>query len=75
MSIGHGSPRRHTPPPCDHGDDGAAGGGGGGGGDLVRCDCGSLLARYVGGRIELKCRRCKRIITVAVELTPEDHPG
>jgi phage FluMu protein Com len=71
MSIGHGSPRRHTPPPCDHGDDGP----GGGAGELVRCDCGSLLARYVDGRIELKCRRCKRIITVAVEISPEDQPA
>ncbi|HEY6100791.1 MAG TPA: hypothetical protein VIW03_15240 [Anaeromyxobacter sp.] len=26
----------------------------------VRCGCGSLLARVVGGAVELKCRRCKR---------------
>jgi hypothetical protein len=33
-------------------------------GGLLRCACGSLLARYVAGRIELKCRRCKRTVTI-----------
>jgi hypothetical protein len=27
----------------------------------LRCDCGSLAARVVDGKIELKCRRCQRI--------------
>jgi hypothetical protein len=27
-----------------------------------RCSCGSLLARLVAGGVELKCRRCKRIV-------------
>ena len=27
----------------------------------VRCGCGSLLARVVGGEVELKCRRCKQV--------------
>lgn len=35
-------------------------------GDLLRCGCGSLLARYVGGHVELKCRRCKRTVMVPV---------
>jgi hypothetical protein len=35
--------------------------------DALRCDCGSLLARYVGGLIELKCRRCKRTVIVPIE--------
>jgi hypothetical protein len=35
--------------------------------DLLRCDCGSLLARYVGGQVELKCRRCKRTVLVPIE--------
>jgi len=26
----------------------------------LRCGCGSLLAKVVGGAVELKCRRCKR---------------
>ena len=29
-------------------------------GDDCRCLCGNLLARVVGDRVELKCRRCKR---------------
>lgn len=28
----------------------------------VRCTCGNLVARWVNGRVELKCRRCKRRI-------------
>jgi hypothetical protein len=31
-----------------------------------RCLCGSLLARQVPGGIELKCRRCHRVIVVAL---------
>jgi phage FluMu protein Com len=38
----------------------------------LRCACGSLLARYVAGRLELKCRRCKRTVTVQVSPAPED---
>ena len=41
-------------------------------GDGVRCGCGSLLARYVNGRLELKCRRCKRTVLVQ---SIEDTPG
>lgn len=33
----------------------------------VRCECGSLMARLVGNRIELKCRRCKRVVQVATD--------
>jgi phage FluMu protein Com len=32
----------------------------------LRCDCGSLLARLVAGELELKCRRCKRVLTLRV---------
>jgi phage FluMu protein Com len=35
--------------------------------DVLRCTCGSLLARYVGGQVELKCRRCKRTVYLAIE--------
>ncbi len=31
-----------------------------------RCLCGSLLARVVPGGVELKCRRCKRTMVVAL---------
>jgi hypothetical protein len=33
----------------------------------LRCGCGSLLARYVAGAVELKCRRCKRVLRIPVE--------
>jgi hypothetical protein len=32
--------------------------------DECRCPCGSLLARLRSDGIELKCRRCKRILMV-----------
>ena len=34
--------------------------------DDCRCLCGSLLARVVDGELELKCRRCKRTLRVAI---------
>jgi hypothetical protein len=42
-------------------------------GDMLRCTCGSLLARYVEGRIELKCRRCKRTLIVPATSVWEDE--
>jgi hypothetical protein len=33
----------------------------------MRCGCGNLLARWVAGGVELKCRRCKRTIMLPVE--------
>lgn len=47
------------PPRASREDSGRAGG-------ELRCDCGSLLARRIGDRIELKCRRCKRVLSIAV---------
>jgi hypothetical protein len=35
--------------------------------DDCRCLCGSLIARRVTGGVELKCRRCKRCLVVALE--------
>jgi phage FluMu protein Com len=32
----------------------------------LRCHCGSLVARVVGGELEIKCRRCHRIGLVRV---------
>jgi hypothetical protein len=37
----------------------------------LRCACGSLLARYVDGKVELKCRRCKRTIWIPVSAEGE----
>jgi hypothetical protein len=36
-------------------------------GDALRCHCGSLLARLVPGGVEVKCRRCKRTIVIALD--------
>jgi phage FluMu protein Com len=44
----------------------------------ARCACGSLLARVTPRGIELKCRRCKRIVviplgrTAAARASPRD---
>jgi hypothetical protein len=35
-------------------------------GSDLRCGCGNLLARVVGGEVELKCRRCKRLWRVPI---------
>ncbi len=32
----------------------------------LRCGCGSLMARLTSAGLELKCRRCKRLIVVPV---------
>lgn len=40
----------------------------------LRCDCGSLLARWTPEGLELKCRRCKRRIVVPVEGSPRRPP-
>ena len=46
----------------------SGGGGSGGGGNArdARCGCGSLLARWLDNGVELKCRRCKRMVIVDV---------
>ena len=36
-------------------------------GDALRCHCGSLLARLVPGGVEVKCRRCKRTVVIALD--------
>ncbi len=33
--------------------------------DEVRCGCGQLVARWVKGGIEIKCKRCRRLVTIA----------
>lgn len=35
----------------------------------LRCHCGSLLARMTPRGLELKCRRCKRIVVVDADAT------
>jgi len=34
--------------------------------DECRCVCGNLVARVVEDGVELKCRRCKRTLLVAI---------
>lgn len=33
----------------------------------VRCLCGCLVARLVEGGVELKCKRCRRLVVVPLE--------
>jgi hypothetical protein len=40
-----------------------------------RCVCGNLVARVVADGVELKCRRCKRKLIVAVSAGCLEHPG
>lgn len=30
----------------------------------TRCECGQLIAKVRGQRLELKCKRCKRIVMI-----------
>ena len=41
----------------------------------LRCDCGCLLARRHGDRLELKCRRCKRVVGVALLISIANDCG
>ena len=38
-----------------------------------RCRCGSLLARVVDGSLELKCRRCKRLVSLDLSSLVSDR--
>jgi hypothetical protein len=40
----------------------------------LRCDCGSLLARWTPEGVELKCRRCKRRVILPVAGSPPRAP-
>jgi phage FluMu protein Com len=35
----------------------------------LRCACGNLLARLVRGGVEIKCRRCRRVVTIPLRAT------
>ena len=43
-----------TSSPADHTADGSE----------TRCECGQLIAKVCGQGLELKCKRCKRIIII-----------
>jgi hypothetical protein len=59
-------PRPKSPltgaPPCEH----CGGENVHGSGHALRCACGSLLGRVAVGGLEVKCRRCRRIIILAL---------
>ena len=38
----------------------------------LRCHCGSLMARVTTAGIELKCRRCKRVVLVPAPERPDE---
>jgi len=38
-----------------------------------RCPCGSLLARLRAAGVELKCRRCKRVVVIPWETSASWH--
>lgn len=35
--------------------------------DDVRCRCGQLVARWGEQSIEIKCKRCRRVVKIALE--------
>ena len=37
----------------------------------VRCDCGNLIAKLSETYIEMKCRRCKRLLKVTLDTLKE----
>ena len=38
-------------------------------GEDVRCHCGQLVARWVDDSIEIKCKRCRRLVRIAAPRT------
>ena len=43
----------------------------------LRCACGQLIARWTGKGLEIKCKRCRRLVYVPIELihgTPPRKP-
>ncbi len=49
--------------------------------DEARCECGQLIAKLRPDGVELKCKRCKRIVVIplhqgcdGVEVLPHDPP-
>jgi phage FluMu protein Com len=56
INLADTNPPSTTPPPDGNPEDP----------NRVHCACGSLLARRVADGIELKCKRCKRILIVPI---------
>ncbi|MGC3974882.1 MAG: hypothetical protein QM771_10925 [Nitrospira sp.] len=43
--------------------------------DDVRCRCGQLVARWAEQGIEIKCKRCRRLVTIAFDAIAGRPPG
>ncbi len=41
----------------------------------VRCSCGRLLARWVPDGIQVKCKRCRKIVTIPLTKIEGAPPG
>ncbi|HEV7735192.1 MAG TPA: hypothetical protein VGR62_23680 [Candidatus Binatia bacterium] len=40
-----------------------------------RCECGNLLARLTPRGVEVKCRRCKRVVLLPISLEEDEKGG
>ena len=38
-----------------------------------RCECGNLVAKLTENTVEIKCRRCKRIHIIPIDIVPERY--
>lgn len=41
--------------------------------DEARCDCGHLVAKLRTGGVELKCKRCKRLVIIPYSVEDQDN--
>ncbi len=41
----------------------------------LRCECGNLVARLTSEGVEIKCRRCKRLVVIAVDSEQKEVNG
>lgn len=39
----------------------------------ARCECGQLIAKLRGDNLEVKCKRCKRIVTISYDNLKESE--
>ncbi len=41
----------------------------------LRCECGNLVARLTREGVEIKCRRCKRLVVIVVDSEQKEVKG
>lgn len=44
-------------------------------GEDVRCHCGQLVARWIEDSVEIKCKRCRRLVRIAAPSTRASSSG